>query len=68
MRHDDTATVPKGKIEMQVEELLAKGWTPEDAEDFAYLKKLQSWTALSEPEAARVKLIEDKYKTTSAAT
>lgn len=62
MRQDNNATVPKGKIEMQVEELMAKGWAPEDAEDFAYLKKLQSWTALSETEAARVKVIEEKYR------
>ena len=67
MRQDNNATVPKGKIEIQIEELTAKGWMPEDAEDFAYLKKLQSWTALSEPETARVRAIEEKYKATADA-
>ena len=66
MRQDNNATVPKGKIEIQIEELVAKGWLQDDAEDFSYLKKLQSWTALSETEAARVKAIEEKYKETQA--
>jgi len=53
---------PKGKIEQKIEELVEQGWLQQDAEDYAYLKQLNSWTALSEQEAARVKAIEEKYK------